>query len=155
MSIMIRHRQPNGDLKRDRKKLAHNGKRAVYVMRAEWSGCVKVGSSVSPASRAATIETGSPMAVYVAAVVWLEPEDANHLERSFHAKFCTTKRHMRGEWYAMTPGEACYELWHVAEGIGLAIRFERGMDFEDPSVGGFVRNVVDFYGRRLERKRYG
>lgn len=125
MSIAIRHRQPNGDLRRPKKVHANSGKRAIYVMSAGFGACVKVGTSNNPASRVGAINTGNAVDVTISVVIWLEPPDANRLERAFHRKFQGTRRHLRGEWYNMKPGEAYAEMWTVAEGLGLDIRLER------------------------------
>lgn len=124
MSIAIKHREPNGRLKRA-SSAADKSRRAVYVMSAGFGACVKIGTSRNPASRAASINSGNAVEVTISAVVWLVRDEANRLERAFHRKFSGTARHIRGEWYSMKPGEAYAELWEVAEKAGIKIRLEK------------------------------
>lgn len=65
----------------------------------------KIGISADPAGRCRELQTGHPDPLRVYHVQFLDPDvPAPVMERIIHHEF--SHRRLKGEWFAMTPGEA-------------------------------------------------
>lgn len=73
---------------------------SVYLLRAD-NGLFKIGRSVVPESRAAELQTASPVAISLIHVI--STSDCVELERLLHVHF--SGRRVRGEWFELSPGD--------------------------------------------------
>ena len=72
-------------------------------------GLVKIGQSVAPLERLATMQMGSPVELSILALT----PGAAALEREYHSRFASARR--RGEWFARTP-EIVAEIARLTQG---------------------------------------
>ena len=74
----------------------------VYLLQTEHG--YKIGKSVNPKSRIASLRTASSFKIHVLAVIYASKMGA--LERALHASFASKK--IRGEWYLLDEADIAY-----------------------------------------------
>tara|TARA_R110000868_G_scaffold279837_6_gene539922 strand:- start:693 stop:986 length:294 start_codon:yes stop_codon:yes gene_type:complete len=67
----------------------------LYVIQSDVTGAIKIGRSKSPKRRMTQLQTGSPYALKLLAVV----SGKGGLERSLHASLKPYKQACKGEWF--------------------------------------------------------
>lgn len=88
----------------------------LYIIENVDNGLVKIGYSLDPQRRCASLQTGSSAELRVAHVASVDPSRALVLERKLHQEMGHAR--VRGEWFAIPVDQAsglldhCVIRWH-------------------------------------------
>jgi hypothetical protein len=108
----------------------------VYLIKAvgKWP-MYKIGKAKNPASRLASLQTGSPMELELVGFVRCKGEaHAGAVEQSFHHRF-RRSRH-RGEWFKLWPKDEKWLVEMMQDGMAkwneelLGLELNKAMDAE-------------------------
>ena len=88
----------------------------LYIIENSDNGLVKIGYSLNPDRRCASLQTGSTAELRVAHVAEVAQDRAQILERKLHQEMAHAR--VRGEWFAIPVDQAsllldhCVIRWH-------------------------------------------
>lgn len=86
----------------------------VYFVESENRGLVKIGKSSHRQNRVAGMSTGTPdNLITIAWVACRTMEEASSLEVALHRQLKKTNRHVRGEWFLLSQGDAKALAWNA------------------------------------------
>lgn len=94
----------------------------VYVLEAEGTHTVKVGTSKDPYFRWKTMQTGSHNNLVLYWVGRVPPEMGRKVEQAAHEILKAQKRHQRGEWFNCSAAYARGVVLTAGNNLGVSVK---------------------------------